>query len=369
MKFKFLFLLLISSSFAGKLYASNLQQTPDTLLATMLKPFGRSVLNKEKKLELISSAVHFGFKFNGESFKILATLNNKNEHNYLQYEIDGKYQTRIRVDGNNQKPILIEANGKGEHTVWIYKATEAHTGPILIQSIVANKIAAIEVPKAPLIEFIGNSITCGAASDASDFPCGTGSYHDQHNAYMAYGPRVARQIKANYILSSVSGIGIYRTWNMDGPSMPQVYEREDFQNNTVDKWDFKQYDPEIVSIALGTNDMSNGDGKTERKPFEPDVFINEYVKFIKLIKSKYPKAKIALLSSPMIHGAQKNLLEKSLLTIKAKVDSMYANDKKVSVFFFPEMQPHGCSGHPDVADHLILAKQLYPFFSKMIKNK
>ncbi|MFC4212337.1 GDSL-type esterase/lipase family protein [Pedobacter lithocola] len=369
MKSKILFFILISLSFAGKLCASKKNQTTDTLSASMLKPFGRSILNKEKKLELISSAVHFGFKFRGESFKILATLKNRNEHNYLQYEMDGKYQKRIRIDGNNQKPILIAANGKGEHTVWIYKATEAHTGPIIIESIVANKIVPTKVPKAPLIEFIGNSITCGAASDASDFLCGTGTYHDQHNAYMAYGPRVARKLSANYVLSSVSGIGVYRTWNTNGPSMPEVYERQDFRSTTTDKWDFRQYEPKIVSIALGTNDMSNGDGKTERKPFEADVFISEYVKFIKLIKSKYPKAQIALLSSPMIHGEQKKILEKSLLAIKTNIDSAYLKDKKVAVFSFPEMQPHGCSGHPDVADHLILAEQLYPFFSKLLKEE
>ena len=47
---------------------------------------------------------------------------------------------------------------------------------------------------APLIEFIGNSITCGAAADVSEVPCGSGVDYDQHNAYYAYGPRVARML-------------------------------------------------------------------------------------------------------------------------------------------------------------------------------
>ncbi len=75
---------------------------------------------------------------------------------------------------------------------------------------------ALKVPAASLIEFIGNSITCGAAADPSEVPCGTGVYHDQHNAYYAYGPRVARALAANYIVRSVSGSGIYRNWNSDG---------------------------------------------------------------------------------------------------------------------------------------------------------
>src|SRR3954469_6793562 len=105
--------------------------------------------------------------------------------------------------------------------VWIYKATEAHTGAVVIEKITGKNVKALETPKAPLIEFIGNSITCGAAADASEVPCGTGEYHDHHNAYMAYGPRVARELHANYLVTSVSGIGVYRNWNSDAPTMPQ----------------------------------------------------------------------------------------------------------------------------------------------------
>lgn len=142
------------------------------------------------------------------------------------------------------------------HTVWIYKATEAATGPIFIEKIIAHNISALKNPDRPLIEFIGNSITCGAAADPSEIPCGAGEYHDQHNAYYAYGPRVARILHANFLMSSVSGIGIYRNWNTDGPTMPQVYEKTDFQENSKREWNFRTYHPVVVSIALGTNDFS-----------------------------------------------------------------------------------------------------------------
>ncbi|MDQ0638439.1 lysophospholipase L1-like esterase [Pedobacter sp. W3I1] len=364
MKLKMLIILTVSI-FLGKKVHANI----DTLLAAQLKPLGRSLINGSNKLELISSAVHFGYKFRGESCTIYASLKDEWEHNYIQYEIDGKYQKRIRINGNSKAPIVIKTDGIGQHTVWIYKATEAHTGPIIIDKIIAEKISAISARKAPLIEFIGNSITCGAASDPSEYPCGTGEYHDQHNAYMAYGPRVSRRLAVNYIMSSVSGIGIYRTWNREGPSMPEVYENIDFKKDTDLKWDFKKYAPKIVSIALGTNDLSTGDGKTPRKPFDADTFVTRYVDFIKFIKSRYPLTKIALLSSPMVKGAQRKLLEESLLRIKKRIDSMYPAEDEVSTFFFQEMEPHGCGGHPSVEDHLILAQQLYPFYRKLLNSR
>ena len=335
------------------------------LTASELTPYGRYVING-KNLELVSSAAHFGFRFTGKECQILATVAGADQHNYLQYELDGTYQKRIRITGNSQQPITITANKEGPHSVWIYKATEAHTGPIFIQGVKGQNVEALQRPKAPLIEFIGNSITCGAAADPSEVPCGTGAYHDQHNAYYAYGPRVARTLGVNFMLSSVSGIGTYRNWNSDGPTMPQVYEKVDFQENNPNRWNFSTHTPAIVSIALGTNDFSHGDGIKKRLPFDSAQFVNHYIGFIQLVKSKYPDAQIALLSSPMLNGAYRQTLQNCLITIKSSVDAANKTSKPVALFFFQPMQALGCTGHPSIEDHAILAKQLEPFFRKLL---
>jgi lysophospholipase L1-like esterase len=343
------------------------KNTQDSLVATALKPYGRFIINKEQELELISSAVNLGFSFEGKECQIYATIPNRDGHNYVQYELDGIYQKRIRIDGNSKAPIILTAINSGKHNIWLYKATEAHTGPIVIQKIKAYHIKALQRSAAPLIEFIGNSITCGAAADPSEVPCGTGEYHDQHNAYLAYGPRLARELGVNFILNSVSGIGIYRNWNSDGPTMPQVYEKVDFQEQNPQLWNFNTYAPKVVSIALGTNDFSNGDGKKERLPFDSTNFISSYVQFIRLIISKQPDAQVALLSSPMIHNKARQTLQNCLTKIKEQVDILYPNHKPIALFFFEPMQASGCSGHPNVEDHTRLAKQLYPFFEKLVK--
>jgi hypothetical protein len=288
------------------------------------------------------------------------------DHNYIQYELDGKYEKRMVVSGRVKTPIVITAAGKGPHKVWVYKATEAHTGAVFIQHIEGKNLKSLSRPNAPLIEFIGNSITCGAAADASEVPCGTGAYHDQHNAYYAYGPRVARALKVNFLLSSVSGIGIYRNWNSEGPTMPQVYEQASFGVDEDRRWDFKKYNPKIVSIALGTNDFSNGDGKSARLPFDSTVFVHSYLRFVQLVKNKYPAAQIALLSSPMLKGRPRDLLQNCLLAVKAQTDALYPA-QKAAVFFFKPMDARGCTGHPNVEDHALLAKELESFFSGLLK--
>ncbi|MBF9252548.1 GDSL family lipase [Pontibacter sp. 172403-2] len=341
-------------------------QAAAELPAAALEPYGRYTLNDAQNLELVSSAAHVGFSFAGTEARVFAAAPDAGAHTYLQYELDGEYQGRLKISGL-QDTLVITAPTAGKHTVWLYKTTEAHTGPLVIKKVSGQQVAPLAKPDAPLIEFIGNSITCGAAADPSEVPCGTGEYHDQHNAYMAYGPRVARALNANFILSCVSGIGTYRNWNSDGPTMPEVYEKEDFRINTPQDWDFSRYTPAVVSIALGTNDFSEGDGTSERLPFDSAQFVNSYSNFVKLVKTKYPEARIALLSSPMLNGRKKQMLENCLTAIKAQIDAAYPSDKPVALHFFEPMQASGCSGHPSVEEHGIMANELAPFFQQLLK--
>lgn len=345
---------------------SSRQNDTTTLPASALKPFGRTaVVNGQ--LELISSASYVAFSFEGAECELFASLSDWQDHNYLQYEMDGVYQRRLKITKEPAKPIVLTASGNGPHTARIFKATEAHTGPIFLQKVVGKNVKAIPPANAPLIEFIGNSITCGAAADPSEVPCGTGVYHDQHNAYMAYGPRVARALNTNFLLSSVSGYGVYRNWNSDGPPLPAVYEKTDYQSEGSRRWNFATYKPKVVSIALGTNDMSNGDGKKPRQPFDSAAFVAAYIKFVQTVKAKYPSAQIALLSSPMITGERRLLLQNCLTAVKTAIDRQFASNKPVAVYFFKPMQARGCTGHPNVDDHRMMAEELLPFFQKLLQ--
>ncbi len=349
--------------------AAVIKKGNNELLAKDLTTYGRYRFTEAKQLELISSAVHFGFSFEGPQCEIFVSLANAGEHSYLQYALDGVYQRRLRIEGSSKAPLVLTAPGPGRHTVWVYKATEAGTGPVFVQKITGKRLKALREPAAPLIEFIGNSITCGAAMDASEVPCGTGDYHDQHNAYQAYGPRVARALHTRFVLSSVSGIGAYRNWNSDGPTMPQVYEKTDFQEASPQRWDFSTFTPRVVSIALGTNDLSDGDGKRPRLPFDSAQFVGRYLDLVTLVKAKYPKARIALLSSPMVNGQNRTKLQNCLTAIKTNTDAAHPADQPVALFFFQPMQPRGCGGHPNVEDHAIMAKELEPFFRPLVAGK
>lgn len=338
---------------------------PGTLSGSDLKPFGRHDFISGQ-LELISSGAYFGIEFEGSQC-VLVTSTASSQFGYLQYELDGVYQNRQRVAGQKFE-LIVTATTQGKHTLWVYKATEAHSGSIFFHEVRGRNARPLAIPTRPVIEFIGNSITCGAAADPSEIPCGSGSYHDQHNAYMAYGPRIARALNANYMLSSVSGIGIYRNWNSDGPVMPRVYETTDFQDGSSRKWNFSTYSPSVVSIGLGTNDFSNGDGKKNRLPFDSAMFTGKYIAFVTTVKEKYPAAKVILLNSPMVSGVRNDVFVDCLKRVKRKVDTAFPADKPVSIFLFQPMKANGCGGHPSVEDHAVMAEQLIDTLQQLLQE-
>jgi lysophospholipase L1-like esterase len=333
----------------------------NSLPASALRPFGRTLTDEHQSLDLVGSASQVGFSFEGTQASVYVYAPAWLNHNYLQYELDGVYQKRVRILADAKSPLIVTASKSGKHTVWIYKTTEAQTGPVIIDSVTGTSLVALERPEQPLIEFIGNSISAGALADSSDVPCGQGAYYDQHNAYMAYGPRVARALGANFMVNSVSGIGIYRNAN-NGAPMPQVYEKTDMQATSTNLWNFKAYSPKVVSIELGTNDISK-----DRASFDSTQFVKGYVQFIQLVKSKYGNVQIALLSSPILNSSDDQLLQNCLTAIKKQVDAASPSDKPVALYFFKPMPMHGCSYHPSVDDHAAIAVELTPFFKDLLK--
>lgn len=333
---------------------------------------GRVEKLPDNNVVLIGTASSVSFNFTGNECSIaLQSVDSWEHHNYVSLVLDGKYIGKLRIEkGAVQSfPVKITSNKK-EHTLEIYKTTEAHSGGILFAGTTA-KLTSITAKKKKKIEFIGDSITCGAASDPSDIPCDKGEYFDHHNGYYAYGPILSRAIGVDYLMSSVSGIGMYRNWNDENKEegiMPDVYPNLYLtKDNSKPKYDFA-FQPDIISIALGTNDFSGGDGKKERLPFNPEKYVSNYINFIKMLYQHNPKAQIVITNSPMINGERAIIFEDCL----NKVKNAFAEDKihkPILIFKFKPMTPKGCSGHPDVADHKVLADEYAPFLKKLLNEK
>jgi hypothetical protein len=68
----------------------------------------------------------------------------------------------------------------------------------------------------------------------------------------------------------------------------------------------------------------------------------------------------------MEHDDSRILLQNCLSAVKQNIDASHVTDKPVALYFFQPMNPHGCNGHPNVEEHAIMAKELIPFFRKLL---
>ncbi len=345
------------------------QQNADT---TIYQTAGRIEKKPNGDIFLIGSASSVSFDFSGKSCYITLQSIDSYEHQaYVSIELDGTYTGRLRIEKGAAQTFEIKAaDTPKKHHLSIYKATEATTGSIVFSGA---KAAGITLPKQTVrkkIEFIGNSITSGMGNDTKDIPCGTGDWFDQHNAYWAYGPILSRKLRVDFLLSSVSGIGMYRNWNDEHTEeaiMPDVYEKLYLSKNSTVPYDFA-FQPDIVSICLGTNDLSDGDGKKPRLPFNPEKYTSNYIAFIKTVYRHSPKTRIVLLNSPMVSGEKNTVFMNCLKEIKAAFDGDKEH-KPIAIFEYAPMVPKGCGYHPDIEDHKLMAAQLEPFFKKLLDEK
>jgi len=316
---------------------------------------GRIDFTNPKLPRFWQPGVYITIKFTGSDCEVIINdevLWGKNQ-NYLEVVVDGK-PARIQTKGKQNTIKVAENLSGGEHTLVICKNTEANIGYLELVGFRCHQLVA-PLPK-PIrkIEFIGNSITCGAGSDLSSIPCGKGVWHDQHNAYLSYGPIAARTLLAQHHLSAVSGIGLMHSCCKMNIIMPQVYDKISMRNDSI-AWNFNNYQPDVVTVCLGQNDGIQ----------DETAFSNNYLTFLKRLRGYYPKATIICLTSPMADAKLAAFMKKVLTAIVKERNRN--GDKMIDSYFFSKQYHNGCDGHPDLDEHQLIAEELTAFITMKMK--
>ncbi|MDE1191094.1 MAG: SGNH/GDSL hydrolase family protein [Arachidicoccus sp.] len=316
---------------------------------------GRIDFSNPKLPRFWSPGVYFYTTFVGSDCYVVLNdeVNYGVMHNYIEIVVDGKPK-RIRLSAKTDTIQVAKNLSKGKHTLVICKDTESGIGYLEVAGIKCEKLIDEKDNANFLIEYFGDSITCGTSSDLSQTPCGAGRWEDQHNAYMSYGPTVARALKAKWVISAVSGIGLIHSCCNKNFTMPEVYDKLLLRPDSVE-WDFHKIQPDVTTICLGQNDGIQDSAK----------FCGAYVQFVKTLRSKYPNTVFVLLTSPMADSSLSKVLQHYLLSVQTKINN--DGDKNVYHYFFKKRYFHGCDSHPDVDEHKQIAAELAPFI-KQIKH-
>jgi hypothetical protein len=287
-------------------------------------------------------------------------------NNYYNVIIDNDSSYIFRPSVEKKAYSLASGLEDKEHNLKIYKRTEWTRGITYFYGFLPESGTVLLDPparKSRQMEFYGNSITAGFGVEDPTRADRADSIFT--NNYLSYAAITARHFnaRAHYIVRS--GIGIMVSWIPI--IMPELYDRLD-PNDPESSWDFNAYQPDLVIINLLQNDayvLATPKSKEylfrfENKPVPDESFIiNSYVDFVKLIRDKYPKARIICMLGNL--SITKKGSPWPSYVIKA-VEIM--NDPGIYTFFMPYKNT---LGHPKINEQKQMADSLIKFIEKNIK--
>ena len=347
------------------LFAANaMAMVSDTIKANnpLIEYTGRIDFSNPLSPRFSYSGVSIRASFRGTSVSIL--LEDEDAQNEYNVIID-KVIKRIKVTkGLTVYPI---ANGltNGVHEIEIFRLTELTFGKTSFQGFLLDKgksLVTIANKRKHLIEYVGNSITCGYGNE--------GTLNDKYgpttqNHYLTYAAITSRNFNAKHMAVCRSGIGIYRNYGDSTTGskdcMPNNYSRT-FLYDASPLYDFR-LKPDLICIDLGTNDFSNSNNG-----FVVDTarYVHKYIALIDTLQQKHKSTDILVLLGPMLADPSLSIVRKCLHTVVAA-----ANKKKNGKVYFFEMSQQGnvfgVDYHPTVSQHYKNALELTNYI-KQIKG-
>lgn len=310
--------------------------------------------------------------FEGTSLRMIA----KPRSGYFMAQIDQAEPFKVAFRGERDSVVtLATALPEGRHLVRLMYVIEGYEFFPEFWGFVLDE--GRQLVKAPLlpsrkIEFIGNSITCGYGNEGLKKE--EGFDYATENHYYSYASITARNLQAQHWVVARSGIGAYR--NYDGPktgnpdsNMPVQYEytgyawKPELRKEPTflqEKWDFNRYQPDVVCINLGTNDLSTPN-------YDLALLKQGYQKLLKMVRQHNPKAKIVFLTGSMLYHQELQLAKQLLDEVTAEAQK--AGDKEVYRF---DMAPingnkyYGNDWHPNIYQDEKMANELTPYLRQLM---
>ena len=347
-----IYTLLTVLAFMGSSCARNGEKTFIAADDPNIVYIGRFDLADKGKPVFMYSGSNIRTVFRGTSLEMI--LKDDSMRNTFNVVIDDSLFV-ITANETDSVYRLAEGLRNSRHTVDIIRRTEWHGGNTTFLGFRVDKGKELHMPalKERKLEFIGNSYTCGYGIE--------GKSREEHftyeteNNYLTYGAIAARALDAEYFTVCRSGIGIWQGYGGGKDfTMPKLYDEVVLGSEKV--WDYTRYQPHLVVIDLGANDLS--------VELDSVQFISTYVEFLERIRRNYTTSTIVCAAGPSTPGAD---WEKWQRYMHAVVEQFGKQDRQIFYFEFSTFEPNGSDWHPNVEEHARMAEELIPFIKELMK--
>jgi lysophospholipase L1-like esterase len=309
---------------------------------------GRFDASDPKSVKFAWSASGLAAVVRGSRISVRLRTTGATESVFFQPVVDGVEGARFDVpNGDPRTVVLAPALSPGQHVVELYRETEGGFGVSTFEGFADGVVIGAPPPSGRLIEIVGDSISAGYGDlgvevhppwdNSCSFTLQTES------AYRAYGPVMARALRADVSVVARSGWGVSRSGGGDTRHvLGEVYGNA-LGDDPAHPWDFR-HPADVVIVNLGTNDVNKGD---PGRPFE-----DAFVALLRTIRAKNPKAWVFLTIGTMTGDPALAQMRAHLANVATKL-----GDAKISVVALDAQDARhtGCDYHPDVAEQRRIA--------------
>lgn len=271
--------------------------------------------------------------------------------NRFRVRVDQNPKTDAIVKGKTGEETYVLAHDltPGEHELSLVRLTEAGFGEWHVKSLAVQggEVLPRARPSERRIEFIGDSITCGAGNTGPTAQCPLDQ--NTEDSTVSYAGLTADLLHASYTNICYSGRGVYRdAKGFTSHPMTLLWTRTFVQRRDF-PWKPEALVPDVVVVNLGTNDTALS--------YERDRYLSAQATFYKTLRKAYPEAHVVYAV-----GARKTTanVQQARADLRHFVSSLGqgSNASFLAWEAASAEERDGCAFHPGLLSHERMAASL-----------
>lgn len=329
---------------------------------------GRIDWSNPKAPVWVFPATSVKLRFTGNLLKVHVCNHRIYYDNSIGIILDG-IQSKLSLpeEGEAVLEVTVPGFAHQEHEVLFFKRQDScHELTILGFEIADGEVLRYpgEHPQRRM-EVYGDSVSVGEITEAFEYmakedPEQNGEYT---NSWYSYAWMTARKLGAQIHDVAQSGIALmdHTGWycEPDAIGMEMVWNKVHYNPllGEATEWNFDNYTPQVVIVAIGQNDKHPVDYMKEDFNSENAILWRKsYKAFLEKLRTTYPEAQIVCITTLMNHD------ESWDRAIGLVVKEM--NDQKITQYLF-RRNGKGTPGHPRIPESEEMSEELSEYIESL----